>query len=211
MSRVSRRPTFDPAAAVTHLAASDRKLGALIAKVGACRLVPGGIQSPFDALAEAIVYQQLHAKAASTIHGRVAALFGGRFGADDIAAADEKALRACGLSNAKMLALKDLAARAIAGRVPSVAQLRRMDDDAIVERLTEIRGIGRWTVEMMLIFRLGRPDVLPVGDYGVRKGYARAFGTGELPTPRALGEHGERWRPFRTVASWYLWRANELP
>jgi DNA-3-methyladenine glycosylase II len=119
-------------------------------------------------------------------------------------------LRAAGVSGAKTAAIKDLAAKTVSGHVPSLAELRRMDDDAIVEHLTAIRGIGRWTVEMLLIFRLGRADVLPIHDYGVRKGFAVAYRRRGLPTPRRLAEHGERWRPYRTVASWYLWRATEL-
>jgi DNA-3-methyladenine glycosylase II len=121
-------------------------------------------------------------------------------------------LRGAGLSRAKVAAIKDLAAKTLDGTVPTMARLRRMPDTEIVERLTSIRGIGQWTVEMLLIFRLGRPDVLPASDYGVRKGFARAFGlNGPLPTPKEVIARGERWRPYRTMASWYLWRALELP
>ena len=118
-------------------------------------------------------------------------------------------LRGAGLSRSKLLALRDLAAKTIDGHVPTLAKARRMDDEAIIEHLTAIRGIGRWTAQMLLIFRLGRPDVLPVGDYGIRKGFAIAFRKRELPLPAAVEKRGERWRPFRTVASWYLWRAAE--
>jgi 3-methyladenine DNA glycosylase/8-oxoguanine DNA glycosylase len=162
---------------------------------------------------EAIVYQQLSGKAAATIHGRVCALFPpARSGptAVNILAASETALRGAGLSQAKTLALRDLARKTEDGDVPSLASIRRMDDEAIIEHLTRVRGVGRWTAEMFLMFRLGRPDVLPVGDYGVRKGFAVAFKKRQLPSPQAVGQYGERWKPYRTVASWYLWRALDL-
>jgi DNA-3-methyladenine glycosylase II len=127
----------------------------------------------------------------------------------DVLLAPDEALRAAGLSRAKVAALKDLASKTIDGTVPSLRVLRRMEEEEIVERLTRVRGVGRWTVEMLLIFRLGRPDVLPAGDYGIRKGYARTFRVHALPTPRQILRRGERWRPYRTVASWYLWRALE--
>src|SRR5881409_929259 len=122
---------------------------------------------------------------------------------------DEK-LRAAGLSRAKLLALRDLARRAKDGEIPTLTEVRGMEDEAIIERLTQVRGIGRWTVEMLLIFRLGRPDVLPAEDYGIRKGFAIAFKKRELPAPRDVESRGARWKPYRTVASWYLWRAVEL-
>ena len=125
-------------------------------------------------------------------------------------ASDEK-LRGAGLSRNKMMALKDLAAKTLDGTVLTLARLERMKDEEIIERLTQVRGIGRWTVEMLLMFRLGRPDVLPVGDYGVRKGFSIVYGTEGLPTPKELARYGERWRPYRTVASWYMWRALDLP
>ena len=123
---------------------------------------------------------------------------------------DDARLRAAGLSRGKTEALKDLAAKTLDGTVPTIRELHRLGDEEIVERLTAVRGIGRWTVEMMLIFRLGRPDVMPATDYGVRKGYARVFRKRKLPEPKAFLARSERWRPFRTMASWYLWRANEL-
>jgi DNA-3-methyladenine glycosylase II len=170
------------------------------------------IHNPFEALARNIVYQQLHGNAAAAIHARVLALFGtGKLRPQDILAAPEEQLRGAGLSQAKMLALKDLAAKTLDGTVPTLAKLRRMADEEIIERLTLVRGIGRWTVEMLLMFRLGRPDVLPVGDYAVRKGFALTYGLGEMPKPKELTEYGERWRPFRSVASWYMWRAVDLP
>jgi 3-methyladenine DNA glycosylase/8-oxoguanine DNA glycosylase len=156
------------------------------------------------------VYQQLTGKAAATIFGRVKEACGGEVTPAAILETKDAKLRACGLSGAKLAALKDLANKTIDGTVPALDALHAMDDDAIVEALTHVRGIGRWTVEMLLIFRLGRPDVLPVGDYGVRKGFARAYRKRALPTPKQLAKHGEKWRPYRTVASWFLWRANDL-
>lgn len=196
-----------------HLRAADAKLAAVIDATGPCTLAMSRMQSPYEALFEAIVYQQLTGKAAATILSRVKASFGdgARFPAPaDVLAAPDEQLRGCGLSRAKTAAVKDLAAKECEGHVPALAKLRRMDDAAIVEHLTSIRGIGPWTVEMMLIFRLGRPDVLPVHDYGVRNGFRIAYGKRELPSVKALAKHGERWRPFRTVASWYLWRAVDL-
>ena len=203
---------FDLQAAERHLAASDAKLAALIARVGPCRLRVEGLASPFAALVESIVYQQLTGKAAATIFARVCALFpraqAGPTPAHILRASDAE-LRGAGLSRAKLLALRDLAQRAAAGDIPTLAEAQAMDDAALIERLTAVRGIGRWTVEMLLIFRLGRPDVLPADDYGIRKGFAIACNTGELPSRQALEQHGRRWQPYRTVASWYLWRAVE--
>ncbi|MCC6847526.1 MAG: methylated-DNA--[protein]-cysteine S-methyltransferase [Deltaproteobacteria bacterium] len=205
---------FDWRAAVAHLKASDPKLGRVIDAAGAANaLVLKKTPSLFGALAEAIVYQQLSGKAAATIYGRVCALFPrAPHGptAERVHRIAEARLRGAGLSAAKVAAIKDLARRDRAGEIPTLAEARAMDDEAIVERLTAVRGIGRWTAEMLLIFRLGRPDVLPVGDYGVRKGFALAHRKRALPTPQALAQHGERWRPYRTVASWYCWRALEL-
>jgi methylated-DNA-[protein]-cysteine S-methyltransferase len=206
-------PAFDPDAAVLHLRAADPALGRVMDAAGALRLRVDRTPSLFLALAEAIVYQQLTARAAATIFARLRALFPhahlGPTPEQILRASDEK-LRGAGLSGAKLLSLRDLARRARAGQLPSLDEIGGMDDDAIVERLTEVRGIGRWTVEMLLIFRLGRPDVLPVDDYGVRKGFAAAFRRRDLPTPTDLARRGERWRPYRTAASWYLWRAAEM-
>ncbi|MGH7585405.1 MAG: methylated-DNA--[protein]-cysteine S-methyltransferase [Gemmatimonadales bacterium] len=165
-------------------------------------------QSPYEALAEAIVYQQLSGRAAGTIHARVEALGGNRFPSPDrMLALPEAKLRGAGLSRAKTAAMRDLARRALDGTVPGLATLRRLPDDEIVERLTEVRGVGRWTVEMFLLFRLGRGDVWPVDDLGVRKGFARAAGFTAMPTAKELMAEGERWRPYRSVAAWYCWRA----
>ena len=204
---------FDAEEALRHLCGRDARLARAIDRVGPFRLRLATMQTPFEALAESIVYQQLTGRAAATILSRVVALFRPRRfpRAADLLAAPDPLLRGAGLSRGKIAALKDLAAKSEKGLVPGLGRLRSMQDDAIVERLTQVRGIGRWTVEMLLIFRLGRPDVLPAGDYGVRKGFARAFGKRDLPTPKELLARGERWRPFRTVASWYLWRILELP
>jgi DNA-3-methyladenine glycosylase II len=175
------------------------------------------MHSPFEAMARNIVYQQLNGAAAAAIHARVQALFGGRrLRPREVLEAADEALRGAGLSRNKLEALRDLAEKTLDGTVPTLARLKRMSDEEIVERLTRVKGIGRWTVEMLLMFRLGRPDVLPVGDYGVRKGFSLAYRAGRMPTPKELASYAERWRPYRTVASWYMWRAvdlsqNELP
>jgi methylated-DNA-[protein]-cysteine S-methyltransferase len=203
---------FDPAIAITQLRESDPMLGSLIDAVGPFRLQLQRTSSLFGALAEAIVYQQLTGKAAATIFARVCALFPRShegLEARRVLRASDGALRGAGLSRSKVLSLRDLARRAEAGEIPTLAEARDMEDDTIIEHLTEVRGIGRWTAEMFLIFRLGRPDVLPVDDYGVRKGFAVAFKKRALPAREAIQRRGERWRPYRTVASWYLWRAAE--
>jgi methylated-DNA-[protein]-cysteine S-methyltransferase len=203
---------FDPLVAVEALRAADPKLRRLIDRIGPCRLQLKTTPSIFAALAESIVYQQLHGKAAATIFARVRALFPrarGAITAAQILSASEAELRSAGLSNNKYLALKDLAERTKSGSIPSLAQIQKLDDEAVIERLTEVRGIGRWTVEMLLMFRLGRPDVLPLDDFGVRKGYSIAFGTPEMPSKAELEARAARWKPYRTVASWYLWRATD--
>jgi DNA-3-methyladenine glycosylase II len=203
-------PPFDLAAAVVALERSDPRLAELMARVGPCRLAIRPL-SPFHILLRSIVYQQLAGKAAAAIFGRVCAAFGdGRLPRPrEIVAAPFELLRGAGLSRGKALAVQDLAEKTLAGLVPARSRLARLDDQAVVERLVAVRGVGRWTVEMLLIFGLGRPDVLPLDDYGVRKGFQSAFGKRSLPTPRQLARHGERWRPYRSVASWYLWRAAE--
>ncbi len=206
-----------PAVAVqpaeAHLRRADPAMARLIDVVGPLRLELKRTTSLFGALAEAIVHQQLHGKAAATIYARLCGVCAADVTAGptaaQISAADEAQLRGAGLSRAKLLALRELSARTIAGEIPSLAAARRLDDAQLIETLTAVRGIGRWTVEMLLIFRLGRGDVLPVDDYGIRKGYAVAFRRRELPSPAALAEHGTRWQPHRTAASWYLWSAEE--
>jgi 3-methyladenine DNA glycosylase/8-oxoguanine DNA glycosylase len=204
---------FDPDAAVAHLRAADARLGRVIERAGPFRLELKQTASVFGALAEAIVYQQLNGKAAATIYGRVCALFPRAKGGpscDHILRTPDDQLRAAGLSRSKLLSLQDLARRTKQGELPTIDEVHAMADEEIVARLTQVRGIGRWTAEMLLIFRLGRPDVLPVDDYGVRKGFAVAFRKRELPSRDDLHRRGERWRPYRTVASWYLWRATEF-
>jgi 3-methyladenine DNA glycosylase/8-oxoguanine DNA glycosylase len=185
----------------------------LIARSRRYNITPAISVRPFDALAESIAYQQLTGKAAATIFGRVRALYPKRKWLDpkQLLATPDEALRAAGLSRAKTAALKDLAAKTIDGTVPSGRALVRMTDDEIITRLTTVRGIGRWTVEMLLLFDLGRPDVWPVDDYGVRKGFAKTFRRRELPTPKQLMKLGEKWRPYRSVAAWYFWRALDAP
>jgi DNA-3-methyladenine glycosylase II len=192
-----------------HLASTDPRLAALIARSRHYEVSVLPSLRPFDALAESIAYQQLSGKAAATIWGRVRALYGKRKWLDpkQILKTPDERLRAAGLSRSKIAALKDLAAKTIDGTVPSGRKLVVMSDEEIIERLTAVRGIGRWTVEMLLLFDLGRPDVWPVGDYGVQKGFAKTFGKRKLPKPRQLMKHGEKWRPYRSVAAWYFWRA----
>jgi len=203
---------FDPGAATAHLRDSDRALARWIDAAPPFALELKKTPSLFGALAESIVYQQLSGKAAATIYGRLCALCANGRRAptpERILALSDAKLRSAGLSRGKALALRDLARRAHAGELPSLAAARRMPDEEIVERLVPVRGVGRWTVEMLLIFRLGRPDVLPADDYGVRKGFAVAFRRPELPSRDELLRRGARWSPYRTVASWYLWRAAE--
>src|SRR2546422_6474227 len=202
----------NPEVAIRALSAADPKLAELTERVGPYRLRVEQLQSPFQALAESIVYQQLTGKAAATIHGRLVGLFPRKHPPPQrLIDTHHRRLRSAGLSRAKVLALKDLAAKTLDRTVPTLGRLEAMQDAEIIEHLTAVRGIGQWTVEMLLIFRLGRPDILPVTDYGVRKGYARIFGGGRLPSPKYLARRGERWRPYRSAAAWYLWRANELP
>jgi methylated-DNA-[protein]-cysteine S-methyltransferase len=203
---------FDPRVAIAHLRASDKALARVIDAAGPFTMELKRTPSIFVALAEAIVYQQLSGKAAGTIFARVCALFPRAHQgptAEGILRTSDAKLRAAGLSRPKLRALRDLARRAKAGRIPTLAEVHRMDDAAIIARLTEVRGIGRWTVEMLLMFRLGRADVLPTDDYGIRKGFATAFRKAELPGRDDIERRGERWKPYRTVASWYLWRAAE--
>ena len=200
---------FDADAALAHLRGADARLGDFIDRHGPFAMRLEDTSSTFAALAEAIVYQQLNGRAAATIFGRFTALYPGRRFplADEVLATPDDVLRAAGLSRNKMLAIRDLAERTMRGEVPDVPALRRMPDDDVVACLTAVRGIGRWTVEMLLMSRLGRPDVLPVDDLGVRKGFMQTYGLAAMPTKIELTEHAERWRPFRSVASWYMWRA----
>ena len=199
--------------AVEAVAKTDKKLARVIDVVGPCALKANDIQNPFEALAESIVYQQLSGKAAATIFGRVQALClkPGPMSPEEVQHLPVEKLREAGCSQAKALAIKDLADKAVSGVVPNIIEMHELSDGELVEKLTAVRGIGTWTVEMLLIFRLGRLDVMPSADYGVRKGFALTYDLAELPQPKALTAYGERWRPYRTIASWYLWRALELP
>jgi DNA-3-methyladenine glycosylase II len=195
--------------ALRHLAATDPRMAALIARSERYNVKPNGLVRPFDALAESIAYQQLSGKAAATIWKRVRALYPRRKYLDPhlvLKTPDEK-LRGAGLSRSKVAALKDLAAKTIDGTVPSAQVLAKMSDEEIIERLIQVRGIGRWTVEMLLLFDLARPDVWPIHDYGVRKGFAKTFGKRKLPTPKQLLKLGKKFAPHRSIAAWYFWRA----
>jgi DNA-3-methyladenine glycosylase II len=215
-----RTPRYDGAEACRALAAADPKLGALIERAGPLTLKLKSQHSPFDALLEAIVSQQVHAAAARAILHRILTLFGEIHPTPELLLQQpDEALRAAGLSQNKMLAAQDLARKTLDGTVPSLAAIRRMSDEEIIERLSSVRGVGVWTVQMFLMFRLGRPDVLPLSDYGVRKGFAltfnrlpksKPFDATMLADPKMMARRGERWRPWRSVAAWYLWRACDL-
>jgi len=222
-----RPPRYDSAQAIADLTAADPKLGKLIERAGPFTMKLASRQSPFEALLESIIYQQLHGKAAAAIHQRLIEGFAPLYlplglthpDPQHLLDAPNEQLRMAGLSHAKSLAIRDLAAKTLDGTVPTLARIRRMSDDAIIEHLTRVRGIGKWTVEMMLIFRLGRPNVLPVDDYGVRKGFALTF-QGLKPTqkvtptllPKAdvIRKRARRWEPWCSVASWYMYRACDL-
>ena len=221
----TRTPRYNTELALKQISAADPKLGRLIARAGPFTLKLSGTQSPFEALAESIIYQQLNGKAAAAIHRRLLDSFtpvcglGKHPSPQHLLDCPNGQLRAAGLSGNKTIALRDLAAKTLDGTVPTLARIRRMSDDDIVTHLTQVRGVGRWTVEMLLIFRLGRPDVLPVDDYAVRKGFALTFqglkaATKVTPAllarPDDMRKRAERWRPWRSVASWYMWRACDL-
>jgi DNA-3-methyladenine glycosylase II len=198
--------------AIKHLSQADKTLARLIRRVGPCLVKPRKHRSPFESLVRSVAYQQLNGTAAATILGRVRDLYPRkRFPSpDDLLKTPDEKLRATGLSRAKIAAIKDIAGKRLVGIVPGSREIALMSEAEILERLTTIRGVGPWTVEMLLIFTLGRLDVLPVTDYGVRKGFAVTYGWKELPTPKELLEYGERWRPHRSTAAWYLWRALDI-
>jgi DNA-3-methyladenine glycosylase II len=199
-------------AAARHLRRVDPHLGRIIQKVGDCPLAPQRGVLPWQALTRSVAFQQLNGTAAETIFRRFLALFPEtKFPTpEQVVTAPEAQMRQAGLSRAKTAAIKDIAAKTIAGIVPDRRTIARWSDAEVIERLTVIRGVGPWTVEMLLMFTLGRPDVLPTTDYGVRNGFALVYDREELPAPREVLEHGERWRPFRSAAAWYLWRAVDL-
>ncbi|HWZ97510.1 MAG TPA: DNA-3-methyladenine glycosylase 2 family protein [Candidatus Dormibacteraeota bacterium] len=208
---INQPPTlpFDLAAATKHLSERDERLAELILNTAPFQAEMEAHQSPYEALLEAIAYQSISGKAAATIFGRIKALSatGGIPTPQEMLKFRTQALRKAGLSGAKVLAMKDVAKKTIDGIVPAMEAAEKMSDEELVKRLVSVRGIGAWTVEMFLIFRLGRPDVLPIHDLGVQKGWSVAYGKKHKPSPKELLAFGERWRPYRTVASWYMWRA----
>jgi DNA-3-methyladenine glycosylase II len=197
-------------AALRHLSAADPALAALIGRVGPCRITVEP-REPYEALVRAISHQQLHARAAEAILGRFIALYPGPGfpSPEAVLGTPDTALRACGLSGSKGAAIRDIATNALNGTIPSAAEAAALDDATLIERLIRIRGVGRWTVEMLLIFTLGRPDVLPVDDYGVRNGWRVIQNLPVQPRPRDLAVIGEAWAPFRSTAAWFLWRASD--
>lgn len=196
--------------AVRHLA-QEPIWAALIGRVGRPRLGIQRRRSPYEALLRAIAHQQLHGRAAEAILARFAALYPDTDfpTPEQVLATPEAALRGCGFSGSKIAALRDVCARTLDGTVPSRRAAARLSDEALIERLTSVRGVGRWTVEMLLIFTLGRPDVLPVDDFGVREGYRLLYRLDAQPRPRAFAEIGRAWAPHRSIAAWYLWRASD--
>jgi DNA-3-methyladenine glycosylase II len=196
------------AAAQKHLSAVDPVMRRLIREFGPCGLVPEIRRSPFQSLVQAVAHQQLNGTAANTILTRFKKLFPGRRfpRPEDLAGVTDQQIRACGFSFAKIAAIRDITAKTLAGIVPTSQRIGTLSDDEIIGRLTEVRGVGRWTVEMLLIFQLGRPDVLPADDFGVRNGFLHAYRKRDLPAVKDLLAFGERWRPHRTTAAWYLWR-----
>jgi 3-methyladenine DNA glycosylase/8-oxoguanine DNA glycosylase len=198
--------------ALAHLSRADKTLARLIKKVGPCTMKPHKRRSPFVALVTAVTHQQLNGTAAQTILKRFLKLYPDRKfpTPEDVLATPDEQMRGAGLSGAKVAAIKDIAAKTVTGIVPTLGGINKLSNEEILERLTSVRGVGPWTVEMLLMFTLGRMDVLPVTDYGVRKGFAVTYGWKDLPTPKELQEYGQRWSPHRSTAAWYLWRALEL-
>jgi DNA-3-methyladenine glycosylase II len=196
-------------AATRHLSQSDPVMRRLIREVGRCELQPETRRSPFQSLVQAVAHQQLNGTAANTILGRFKKMFPGRRFPQphDLAGVTDQQIRDCGFSRAKVASIRDIAEKTLSGVVPSSRNIACLGDEEIILRLTEVRGVGRWTVEMLLMFQLGRPDVLPADDFGVRSGFRVAYGLPAMPTVKELLAHGERWRPHRTTAAWYLWRA----
>src|SRR5271167_4409530 len=196
-------------AALKHLSASDPVMRRLIREHGKCALAPETRRAPFQSLVQAVAHQQLNGTAANTILTRFKKIFPGRRfpRPEDLAGVTDKQIRACGFSFAKIKSIRDITEKTLSGVVPSSRQIVKLSDDEIVARLTEVRGVGRWTVEMLLIFQLGREDVLPADDFGVRTGYRVAYQKREMPKPKELLAFGEKWKPHRTTAAWFLWCA----
>jgi len=207
----TQKYNYDVAHALATLRRNDMGLGNLIDRIGPYKLELRESKTPFQALLHSIVYQQLSGKAAASIHKRLLDLFPHRYACPArLMSLPEPDLLSAGLSRAKVKAAKDLAAKCENGTVPHSRRLKRMSDDEVIESLLQVRGIGVWTAEMLLLFHLGRPDILPIGDLGIVKGFRIAYGLDCNPVPKQLYDHGERWRPYRSVASWYLWQANYL-
>ncbi|MBV9492174.1 MAG: DNA-3-methyladenine glycosylase 2 family protein [Verrucomicrobia bacterium] len=200
---------FEPAEAVAHLRANDEALATVIERIGPFALELTPADSLFEALLRSVIYQQLHGKAAATIHGRVLALLNQHGGpsAEACSRVTDDELRAAGLSRGKLAAVRDLAAKCQAGVVPTLREAQQLADDELIARLTEVRGVGPWTVQMLLIFYLGRPDVMPTGDFGIRLAFKNLYSRRRDPTPATILKHARRWRPYRSIASWYLWRS----
>ena len=210
---INRRwPSARTAAALKHLSAVDPVMARLIRSAGPCRLEPELRRSTFQSLVLAVAHQQLNGTAANTILTRFKKLFPGRRfpRPEDLAGVTDAQIRACGFSFAKIAAIRDIAAKVRDGTIPASRHIAKLADEEIILRLTEARGVGRWTAEMLLIFQLGRADILPVGDFGVRNGFRLAYKKRAMPAPKALLAFGERWKPHRTTAAWYLWRAVDL-
>jgi len=197
------------AAALKHLSEVDPLMAELIREIGPCLLAPETWRSPFQSLVQAVAHQQLNGTAANTILSRFKKLFPRRRfpRAEDLAKVTDEQLRACGFSFAKIGAIRDIAEKTLSGVVPTSREIVKLSDVEIIERLTAVRGVGRWTVEMLLIFQLGRENVLPVDDFGVRSGFRHAYKKRAMPKPKALRKFGRRWHPHATTAAWYLWRA----
>jgi DNA-3-methyladenine glycosylase II len=208
-TRMNLHPLFDPAAAVAHLCAEDRVMADLIRRIGQFNLAILPAQSLFEALLRSIIYQQLHGRAAAAIHERILTLLAscGASGPQALSKLGDAALRAAGLSQNKLLAARDLAEKCIIGTVPTLKVAQLMSDAELEQRLTEVRGIGPWTVHMLLIFHLGRPDVMPTGDFAIRLAFKQLYRKRSEPSPATIIRHARCWQPYRSVASWYLWRS----
>ncbi len=206
---MKRKYGYDPAAALAHLQTADPVIKELIARVGPFALELHGAGSLLESMLRSIIYQQLHGKAAAAIHGRVRAVLETKGGItfEAIELSSDTALRGAGLSAAKLLAIRDLAAKCREGTVPTLAEARKLSDDELVDRLTAVRGIGPWTVHMLLIFQLGRPDVMPTGDFAIRLAFKKLYRKRKDPSPAQIVKHARRWQPYRSVVSWYLWRS----
>lgn len=201
------KPRYDFARGIRELGQADPKLARLIKRLGPFELNLHRTGDIYASLIRSIIYQQLHGQAAAKIHARVLALIGDKPTPATLTNTSDEALRQAGLSGAKLAAIRDLAAKSESGLVPNLTQARRLSDEQLIERLSAVRGIGPWTVHMLLIFRLGRPDIMPTGDFAIRLAFRNEFNAGDPVTPSDLLDYAERWRPWRSIASWYLWRS----